>query len=217
MAKPKSPSKPTEADKANPGESAEIKRERAEKAKAKAGSTKLGGKGSGEDGAGGDSKEEKVKEPTIKASWAKERVTPDHNSKWPPATPPTDTVPDEAKAEMVVDTTEVPDGTTASITVCQCLFELPISGGSISGLVVRGNKVVDPATGKRPFFVFTHEHWIYAPWDMDLYYFQVTVDYQGLWAETEKKCQEEGEKMSAGDVVSHERRRRDCGDRKSVV
>lgn len=197
MPKPKSPAKPTEADKTNPGESAELKKVRAQKESAQAGSTKAKGKagGSGKDSKGGeDSDEEEVKQPTIKAKWAKRRVTPDHNSSWPPATPPTDVVPDEAKAEMVVDTTDVPDGTTASITVCQCFFEIPVQGGSISGLVVQGDKVVDPATGKRPFFVFTHANSIYAPWDMDLYYFQVTVDYQGLSEETEKNAKKKEKK-----------------------
>lgn len=191
MAKPKSPSKPGEADKTNPGESAKLKKERKDKEKAKSGSTKTAGKGGSGGGGGGTEKEEKVKDPTIKAKWAKSRVTPDHNSSWPPASPPTDTVPDEAKAEMVVDTTEVPDGTTATITVHQCFFEIPIPGGTVSGLEVRGNKVVDPATGKRPFFVFSHANWIYAPWDMDLYYFHVSVDYQGLEAETEKNAKKE--------------------------
>ncbi len=196
MPAPKNPTKPGETDKANPGESAEVKRERAAKEKAKASTAKVKGKGGDEGGGGGGekSKEEKVKEPTIKAQWAKERVTPDHNSKWPPATPPTDTVPDEAKAEMVVDTTDVPDGTKATITIYQCSFEWAVAGGTISGLEIKGNKVVDPATGKRPFFVFSRDNGILVPWDMDLYYFQVTVDYMGLSAETEKDSKKKEKK-----------------------
>ncbi len=127
--------------------------------------------------------------PTIHARWSKPRVTPVHNKNWPPATPPTDAIPDEAKVETIVDTTNVPDGTTATITVCQCLFEWPIDNGELDGLLVQGNRVIDPATGQRPVFSFTFDNGIYAPWDMGLYYFQVSVDYQGLEAETEKDAQ----------------------------
>lgn len=140
-------------------------------------------------GGAGEQQEQEQPAPTIRARWSKPRVTPVHNKNWPPSSPPTDAIPDEAKVEMIVDTTNVPDGTSASITVCQCLFECAIPQGQVNGLQVQGNRVIDPATGQRPVFSFTFDNWIYAPWDMDLYYFEATVNYQGLEAETEKNSE----------------------------
>src|SRR3954470_15696292 len=121
-------------------------------------------------------------EPTITARWSKQRVTPDHNSGWPPATPPTDTVPEEAKAKCIVETTDVPDGTTAEIMVRHCLTDELAEWWP--GLQVQGGRVVDPATGNPPEMVFNADHGPYETWDVPFYYFQVEVDYHDLAADT---------------------------------
>jgi hypothetical protein len=61
-----------------------------------------------------------------------------------------------------------------------------VTDGSIDGLEVRGNRVIDPATGRAPFFVFEAKHTPWDPWDKPFFYFKVSVDHQGLRGETPK-------------------------------
>lgn len=123
-------------------------------------------------------------EPTIRARWSKSEVTPDHNSAQPPATPPTDTIPEEAKVILEVDTTEVPDGTAATIEIHQCVTDTAVPDGTLRHLEVRGNRVVDTDSGDRPVWVFEARHRPWDPWNIPYYYFSVTVDYRGLRAAT---------------------------------
>lgn len=129
-------------------------------------------------------KEETV--PTIKARWAKESVLPDHNSSRPPATPPTDTIPEDAKVDMIVETTDVPDGTKAKIQIHRCKDGAKIPSAEFTNLEVKGNKVVDSKTGKPPCMVFSAQHKPWDPWDCPLFYFKVQVEYKGLSTETPK-------------------------------
>ena len=64
----------------------------------------------------------KLKAPGPKAElkWSKKEVTPNHNSAWPPATAPTDAVPEEAKVEVKLDTKNIPDETAVVIEVRHC-------------------------------------------------------------------------------------------------
>jgi len=121
--------------------------------------------------------------PTVKPKWSKAEVTPDHNSAWPPASPPTDAVPEEAKVEMQVDTTQVPDGTAATITVHHCHTGALIPGGTVTGLTVQGNKVVDGA-GNVPVWTFNAAHLPWDPWDKPFFFFKVQLRPLGFQAET---------------------------------
>lgn len=121
-------------------------------------------------------------EPTLTVRWSKERVTPDHNSGWPPASAPTDTVPEEAKVECLANTTEVPDGTAAWITIHHALSDVQIA--NFPDLEVQGGRVVDKATGNPPVFTFTAEHDPWTTWDVPFFYFWCTVDHAGLSAAT---------------------------------
>ena len=123
-------------------------------------------------------------DPTITARWSKHEVVPNHNSTYPPATAPTDAIPDDAKVEMIVDTTLVPDGTTASITVRHCVTGAAVTDGTIANLVVQGNQVVDAMSGERPVFVWEAKHDPWSVWDKPFFYFDVSVDYRGLADET---------------------------------
>lgn len=125
-------------------------------------------------------------DPTIQVRWSKAKVTPNHNSGWPPAKAPRDTVPDEAKVSPLVETTNVPDGTTASISIHHCHTGALVKNGTLRNLVVKGNKVVDPKTGKLPEWTFEAEHLLWDPWDKPFYFFKATVNYRGLSAETPK-------------------------------
>lgn len=130
--------------------------------------------------------EEEVVEPTITARWSKESVTPDHNSTYPPATPPTDTIPDEAQVECIVETTIVPDGTSATIEIRHCHTDSIVHNGTFRNLEVQGNRVIDVDTNQPLVWVFRADHQPWDPWDKPFYYFKVTVDYQDLEEETEK-------------------------------
>jgi len=123
---------------------------------------------------------------TLRVRWSKPEVTPDHNSSWPPATPPTDTVPEEAKVQLIGETTNVPDGTSASMTIYHCASGAAVKDANLTGLIVRGNQVVDPTTGKAPEWVFRAKHVLWDPWNIPYYYFTCKVDYQGLSESTPK-------------------------------
>ena len=149
-------------------------------------------------------------DPTIEARWSKSQVTPNHNVNWPPDSPPTDEVPEEAKVQCLVTTTDVPDGAAATIWIYQCTEDLQVyerlqgpyrtaasfRNPTIANLQVRGNQVVDPATDEPPMWWFDSPEFMddtedapWHPWDKPFYYFKVQVDYQGLEAETPKDCE----------------------------
>ncbi|MDD2735381.1 MAG: hypothetical protein PHF56_15695 [Desulfuromonadaceae bacterium] len=123
---------------------------------------------------------------TLTVRWSKAEVTPDHNSTWPPATPPTDTIPDEAKVQLIGETTNVPDGTSATMTICHCATGAGVTGGAFNNLEVKGGKVVDPATGSALEWVFEGKHKLWDPWDKPYYFFTCTVNFQGLSKSTPK-------------------------------
>ncbi|MEO8280520.1 MAG: hypothetical protein ABI564_12570 [Ideonella sp.] len=144
------------------------------------------GGGGGGGGGGGPVPIPPKPKPTLKVRWSKPEVTPDHNSSWPPATPPTDVIPEEAKVELIGDTTNVPDGTVANMTILLCHSGATVTGGHFGSLEVRGGKVVDPVTGKRPEWVFDARHDIWATWDKPFYYFTCNVSFEGLFEQTPK-------------------------------
>jgi hypothetical protein len=122
-------------------------------------------------------------QPSLTVQWSKPKVTPNHNSSWPPASPPTDSIPAEALVVLQADTTNVPDGVGASIT---------IYGGAgnvetLAKLEVRGGTVVDPATGKPPQWRARAKHNLWNPWNKPFYNFSCEVDYQGLSSSTDKE------------------------------
>lgn len=131
-----------------------------------------------------DPPEPEEPEPTITARWSKHEVVPDHNSTYPPASAPTDTVPEDAKVEMIVETTNVPDGTSAAIAVGHCVTGSTVTDGIVSNLVVRGNRVVDETTGNPPIFTWEAKHDPWSVWDKPFFFFNVAVAYRGLQAET---------------------------------
>lgn len=137
-----------------------------------------------EDCPSGDEEEEPTS--TITARWSKAMVRPDQNSSTPPATPPTDTVPANAKVEMLVDTTNVPDGKGAQIEIYRCVDGASVPGAVFNNLEVRGNKVVDPATGAPPVYVFAAPQKPWDVWDAPYFYFKTVVDHEGLTYETPK-------------------------------
>ena len=135
-----------------------------------------------------EARERKQKGPpigTLKVHWSKPKVTPDHNLSFPPASPPTDAIPALAKVELIADTTNVPDGTSASMTIYHAATGTAVPNGAFAGLEVRGNKVVAD-TGKLPEWVFDAAADLWDPWDKPYYYFSCSVDYQSLLEETPK-------------------------------
>jgi len=131
------------------------------------------------------SPEEKI-DPTIKVKWSKTVVTPIHNETWPPATPPTDAIPEDSKVRMIIETTDVPDGSKATIEIYHCLTGALVKNGTIKKLVVTSNGVYDEASGKLPEWSFEYDHVLWDPYDKPYYYFKGTVEYAGLIAETPK-------------------------------
>lgn len=124
--------------------------------------------------------------PTIQAKWSKPKVTPNHNSAFPPATPPTDVIPEEAKVQMLVETTNVPDGTLANISIMHCHTGAAVHEGYVSNLIVTGNKVLDKKTSKPPEFVWEAKHHPWDPYDKPFFFFRVEVHYKSLAASTPK-------------------------------
>jgi hypothetical protein len=127
---------------------------------------------------------EEAPRPTLTVRWSKAEVTPDHNSTWPPASAPTDTVPEEAKVKLIGETTNVPDGTAASITVHYCETGTQVPHTGFPNLLVHGGKVVDPNSGREPELVFDARNAMWQPWKVPYYYFACTVDHGGLARET---------------------------------
>lgn len=127
-------------------------------------------------------------ESTLQVRWSKAEVTPDHNSSFPPASPPTDTVPEEAKVKLVGITTNVPDGTGASMSIRHCVGGASVPGGSFANLLVRGNKVIDPETDSEPEWAFTAAHDLWNPWDQPFFCFSCSVDHAGLVSATPDDC-----------------------------
>jgi len=125
-------------------------------------------------------------EPTITARWSKPEVLPLHNTNWPPTDPPRDVVPDDAKVQMLVETTHVPDGTGAVVFIHHCHTDALVREGVLTNLVVRGGRVVHKTTGEPPEFVFTAEQMPWDPWAAPFFYFKVKVHHQGLATETPK-------------------------------
>jgi len=132
----------------------------------------------------GAGESESEPEATLTASWSRIWVTPRHNVNWPPNAAPDDDLPHDCRATMFVSTRHVPDGTSAQIEVRHCASGATVPEGTISGLEVQDNFVLDPETGTYPVFVFTAEQEPWDPWDSPFYYFHVTVDHQGLEGET---------------------------------
>jgi len=87
---------------------------------------------------------------------------------------------------MIVKTTHVPNGTSASISVCHAETGKEVKDGKIEGLEVKANRVKDPKTGAFPFFTFEDKHEPWEIWDKPFFFFKVKVDYKGLEAETPK-------------------------------
>jgi len=132
-------------------------------------------------------KDGKSPDPTIAAHWQRKYVYPDHNRSWPPKSPPTDVIPNQSKIKMIVITTNVPNGTSASISVCHAETGEEVKDGKLDGLEIKANRVKDPATGKFPFFVFEDKHKPWEIWDKPFFFFKVKVEYKGLETETPKE------------------------------
>ncbi len=122
--------------------------------------------------------------PTVKPAWSAASVIPDHNTAFPPASPPTDTVPAAAKVTLQVETAQVPDGTAAVITIHHCHTKSLLPGGEWKGLLVQSNKVVDPATGKPPIWTVKADHLPWDSWDKPFLFFKVQVAHRNLKAAT---------------------------------
>jgi hypothetical protein len=112
--------------------------------------------------------------------WSKPWVTPNHNSSWPPASGPTDVIPEEAKVELIGETTNVPDGVQAMMTIYHCHSGSAVSEVYFGSLEVRGGKVIDPETGKPPLFVYEAKHAMWEDWKRPYYWFRCDVAYEGL-------------------------------------
>jgi len=193
MPSPKSGTKVPSADPKEPkpatvgtgGKTSTVKAKSTSAKSEKPGSTEVGKINPQQAKKSGGTEESKPEEkkPTIAAKWSKSEVTPDHNGAFPPATPPTDTVPEECKAKMLVTTTEVPDGTPATINVHH---HGGARVGTIDKLEVKGGKVVVKATGEEPEWVFEARHQPWKTYATPFFYFHVTVSFKGLQATTPK-------------------------------
>jgi hypothetical protein len=113
---------------------------------------------------------EAVRAGTVRARWSKDQLFPLHNDSFPPATPPTDVVPEDAKVELLADTLGVADGTPARIEIRYAANDAAVDEGIIENLEVRGDQVIDPATGARPVFSFEAKHKPWEIWDKPLFY-----------------------------------------------
>jgi hypothetical protein len=113
---------------------------------------------------------EAVRPGEVRARWSKPKVMPVHNSTFPPATPPTDVIPEDCKVQLLVDTQGVPDGTPARIEVLHAQSGAVISHGELDNLEVRGDQVVQPDTGARPEWTFEAKHGPWEVWDKPLFY-----------------------------------------------
>ena len=142
-----------------------------------------GGKAPGGGGLSGE-KAEKKKAPTIKAKWSKKQIAPLHNKNEVPTNAPLDDIPEISQVDLEVETTEVPDGTAASIEILHAHTGSRAKNGSLKALKVVGNKVVDAKTNKAPKWSFDSAEKLWEPWDKPFYHFSVTVDLDGLSAET---------------------------------
>jgi hypothetical protein len=111
----------------------------------------------------------------LRAHWSKYEVVAAHNTNFPPATPPTDALPEECKVELLVDTEGVADGAPARLQVMHAVTRAAVPGAAIEGLVVRGGKVVDPATGKPPVWSATARQLPWEQWDKPFFYFVAAV------------------------------------------
>jgi hypothetical protein len=123
-------------------------------------------------------------EPTITASWRTKAVEPVRNVTFPPASPPTDVRCVQSAAPMLVMTTNVPDGTKATITVHHCFTQMMVKDGKLDNLEVRAGRVVDKTTGFVPEFSFEAKHKPWDPWDKPFFFFRVQLSHRGLTAET---------------------------------
>ncbi|MBN4052602.1 hypothetical protein JYT82_00655 [bacterium AH-315-K20] len=179
---PADPVEVFDADNANPGKVAEAKVEQVKQEKGKYGQTKAPeGKKSDEDKP--DKKQKEEPKATAKAKWEKEFVLPNHNSSFPPTTPPTDVIPEIAKSRMIVETEHVPDGTPATISVSH-VFGDSVKDGTIEELEVKDNKVVSKTTGQPPVWIFESKHKPWEVWDTPYFRFSCSIRYQSLSAET---------------------------------
>lgn len=150
------------------------------------GGGKAARKGGNAGAASGPGKAEKKKPPTIKAKWSKKEIHPLHNKNETPSSPPTDDIPDECKVKLEVDTTDVPDGTAATIEIRHAHTGAVVKNGAFRTLIVKGNKVVDSKTNSPVEWTMDAESKLWDPWDKPFYFFKSTVDYLDLKAETPK-------------------------------
>jgi hypothetical protein len=152
-------------------------------------------------------------EPDIQCTWVPTETFPDHNPttglgamatranirEYPfeleqldPAIPATDiklAPPADATFSPQVTTTNVPDGTTASITVRRCDTNDAVTDGSLTGLEVRSSRVVRPSTNDLPKLTMRAEQDPYRVWNRPFFYFATNVAYRGLSCETPRDYQ----------------------------
>jgi hypothetical protein len=113
---------------------------------------------------------EAVRSGEVRARWSKPRVMPIHNHTFPPATPPTDAIPENCQVELMVDTQGVADGTPARIEILHAQSGAVVSNGELDNLEVRTDRVVQPTTGERPQWTFEAKHGPWEIWDKPLFY-----------------------------------------------
>jgi hypothetical protein len=129
---------------------------------------------------------------TIEARWEKKEVEPVHNASHPPATPPTDAaMPAACVTKLLITTKKIADETVVAVSVRRCATKQDIPGGTITGLVVRGNRVVDPKTGDAPAFSFTEAQKPWLVWDKPFFYFVVQIGAQVV--SSESNCEDKPE------------------------
>jgi hypothetical protein len=135
---------------------------------------------------GGPDTEEKEAVPTVKAKWGKASVTPPHPKPGAAKSPGFDDIPDDSKAALEIDTTDVPDNVPGYVSVIHAASGRTVSGKGLGKVKVKGNKVVDEATGTAPEWSLPNGEKPYDPWDAPFYAFQVKLEYEYLAAETPK-------------------------------
>jgi hypothetical protein len=72
--------------------------------------------------------------------------------------------------ELLADTLGVADGTPARIELRYAANDAAVDEGIIENLEVRGDQIIDPATGARPVFSFEARHKPWEIWDKPLFY-----------------------------------------------
>ncbi|HKS16813.1 MAG TPA: peptidoglycan-binding protein [Planctomycetota bacterium] len=107
--------------------------------------------------------------------WSKKEVTPAHKDPAGKTMPDGTKVPEDSLVQPLAEVRNIPDGTAATIEIRHAASGSIVKNGTISGLSVKGGKVIDPKTNEAPLWFFTAEHLPWDPFDKPFYFFAAKV------------------------------------------